>query len=188
MRYTFFLFFTQRRLVVRYRRFYTTRRSHLQGSSSPADDLVLGISAAPVCISKTNQLRLHTDTNVCCRNKTETLKGVVWANCRVLWSTSRGRIYHLPNNLSNNNMKPYYTECAVAKRNNWHGYVLHEGITYKSRVPRTSQMTLRLLRQTAAAMRAHNVLCKSYNTRPLLCARITCYLTVITHGRCYARA
>jgi hypothetical protein len=28
----------------------------------------------------------------------------------------------------------------------WHGYVLHEGITYKSRVPRTSQMTSRLLR------------------------------------------
>jgi hypothetical protein len=42
----------------------------------------------------------------------------------------------------------------------WHGYVLHEGITYKSRVPRNSQMTSRLLRHTAAAMRAHNVLCK----------------------------
>jgi hypothetical protein len=27
-----------------------------------------------------------------------------------------------------------------------------------------------------------------YVTRPLLCARITCYVTVITHGRCYARA
>jgi hypothetical protein len=53
----------------------------------------------------------------------------------------------------------------------WHGYVLHEGITYKSRVPRTSQMTSRLLRNTAAAMRA----------------RITCYVTVITLGRCYAR-
>jgi hypothetical protein len=62
----------------------------------------------------------------------------------------------------------------------WHGYVLHEGITHKSRVPRTSQMTSRLLRNTAAAMRAHNVLCNSYNKRPLLCARITCYLTVIT--------
>jgi hypothetical protein len=58
----------------------------------------------------------------------------------------------------------------------WHGYVLHEGITYKSRVPRTSQMTSRLLRNTAAATRAHNVLCNSY------------YVTVITHGRCYARA
>jgi hypothetical protein len=66
--------------------------------------------------------------------------------------------------------------------------VLHEGITYKSRVPRTSQMTSRFLRLTAAAMRAHNVLRNSYNTRPLLCARITCYATVITHGRCYARA
>jgi hypothetical protein len=62
----------------------------------------------------------------------------------------------------------------------WHGYVLHEGIKYKSRVPRTSQMTSRLLRHTAVAMRAHNVLCNSYNTRPLLCARITCYVTVIT--------
>jgi hypothetical protein len=61
----------------------------------------------------------------------------------------------------------------------WHGYVLHEGITYKSRVPRTSQMTSRLLRHTAAAMRAYNVLCNSCNTRPLLCARITCYVTVI---------
>jgi hypothetical protein len=27
-----------------------------------------------------------------------------------------------------------------------------------------------------------------YVTRPLICARITCYVTVITHGRCYARA
>jgi hypothetical protein len=27
-----------------------------------------------------------------------------------------------------------------------------------------------------------------YVTRPLLCARIMCYATVITHGRCYARA
>jgi hypothetical protein len=60
----------------------------------------------------------------------------------------------------------------------WHGYVLHENITYKSRVPRTSQMTSRFLRHTAAAMRTH-VLCNSYNTRPLLCARITCYVTVI---------
>jgi hypothetical protein len=47
----------------------------------------------------------------------------------------------------------------------WHGYVLHEVITYKIRVPRTSQMTSRLLRNTAAAMRAHNVLCNSYNSR-----------------------
>jgi hypothetical protein len=62
----------------------------------------------------------------------------------------------------------------------WHGHVLHEGITYKSRVPRISQMTSRLLRHTDAAMRAHNVLCNSYNTRPLLCARITCYVTVTT--------
>jgi hypothetical protein len=28
-------------------------------------------------------------------------------------------------------------------------------------------------------MRAHNVLRNSYNTRPLLCARITCCVTVI---------
>jgi hypothetical protein len=61
----------------------------------------------------------------------------------------------------------------------WHGYVLHEDITYKSRVPRTSQMTSRLLRHTAAATRAYNLLCDSYNTRPLLCARIMCYVTVI---------
>jgi hypothetical protein len=46
----------------------------------------------------------------------------------------------------------------------WHGYVLHEGITYISRVPRTSQMTSHLLRHTATAMRAHNVLCNSYNS------------------------
>jgi hypothetical protein len=61
----------------------------------------------------------------------------------------------------------------------WHEYVLHEGITYKSRVPLTSRMTSRLLHHTVAAMRAHNVLCNSYNTRPLLCERITCYVTVI---------
>jgi hypothetical protein len=65
----------------------------------------------------------------------------------------------------------------------WHGYVLHEGITYKSRVPRTSQMTSRLLLHTAAAKRTHNMLRNSYNTRPLLCVRITCYVTVITVER-----
>jgi hypothetical protein len=27
-----------------------------------------------------------------------------------------------------------------------------------------------------------------YVTRPLLCAHISCYVTVITHGRCYAHA
>jgi Fe-S-cluster containining protein len=37
-------------------------------------------------------------------------------------------------------------------------------------------------------MHAHNVLCNSYNIRPLLCTRITCYVTVITHVHCYARA
>jgi hypothetical protein len=46
----------------------------------------------------------------------------------------------------------------------WHGYVLHEGIAYHGHVPRISQMTSRLLRHTAAAMRAHNVLCNSYNS------------------------
>jgi hypothetical protein len=45
-------------------------------------------------------------------------------------------------------------QCTVFVSIFWHGYVLHEGITYKSRVPRTSQMTSRLLRHTAAAMRA----------------------------------
>jgi hypothetical protein len=44
----------------------------------------------------------------------------------------------------------------------WHGYVLHEGTGYHGRVPRISQMTSRLLRHTAAAIRAHNVLCNSY--------------------------
>jgi hypothetical protein len=44
---------------------------------------------------------------------------------------------------------------------------LHEDITYKSRVPHTSQMTSRLLSHTAAAMRAHNVLCNSYNSRDI---------------------
>jgi hypothetical protein len=62
----------------------------------------------------------------------------------------------------------------------WHGYVLHAGITYKSWVPRTSQMTSHLLYHTAAAMRTHNVLCNSYNTRPPLCACISCYVTVTT--------
>jgi hypothetical protein len=53
------------------------------------------------------------------------------------------------------------TKCRLF----WHAYVLHEGITYKSRVPRTSQITSLLLRHMAAAMRAHNVLCNSYNSR-----------------------
>jgi hypothetical protein len=46
----------------------------------------------------------------------------------------------------------------------WYGYVLHEGTAYQGRVPRISQMTSRLLRHTAAAMRKHNVLCNSYNS------------------------
>jgi hypothetical protein len=77
--------------------------------------------------------------------------------------------------------------CSLKRTIHWytifvfcHGYVLHEGITYKTRVQRTSQMMSRFLRYTVAAVRAHNVLCNSYNTRPLLCARITCYVTVIT--------
>jgi hypothetical protein len=45
---------------------------------------------------------------------------------------------------------------------NRHGYVLHEGTAYHGRVQRISQMTSRLLRNTAAAMGAHNVLCNSY--------------------------
>jgi hypothetical protein len=53
-----------------------------------------------------------------------------------------------------------------------HGYVLHEGTAYHGRVPYISQMTSRLLLHTAAAMRAHNVLCKLFTS----------------HGRCYARA
>jgi hypothetical protein len=70
--------------------------------------------------------------------------------------------------------------------------VLHEGITYKSRVLCTSQITSRLLLHTAAAMRMHNVLCNSYNTAAamrmhnMLCNSY--YVSVITHGRCYARA
>jgi hypothetical protein len=59
----------------------------------------------------------------------------------------------------------------------WHGYALHEGTAYQGRAPRISQMTSRLLRHTAAAMRAHNVLCNSYNS-----------ITVTSRGRCYARA
>jgi hypothetical protein len=46
----------------------------------------------------------------------------------------------------------------------WHGYVLHKGTAYQGRVPRISQMTSRLLRHTAAAIRAHNVLCNGYNS------------------------
>jgi hypothetical protein len=46
----------------------------------------------------------------------------------------------------------------------WHGYVFHEGTAYHGRVPSISQMTSRILRHTAAAMRAHNVLCNSYNS------------------------
>jgi hypothetical protein len=53
----------------------------------------------------------------------------------------------------------------------WHGYVLHEGNAYQGRAPRISQMTSRLLRHTAAAMRAHNVLCKLFTSHGRCCAR-----------------
>jgi hypothetical protein len=55
-----------------------------------------------------------------------------------------------------------YKETDFLRPKYWHGYVLHEGTAYHGRVPRISQMTSRLLRHTAAAMRAHNVLCNSY--------------------------
>jgi hypothetical protein len=54
--------------------------------------------------------------------------------------------------------------------------VLHIKVAY--RVPHKWRHAF--LCHTAAAMRARNVLCNSYNTRPLLCTRIPCYVTVIT--------
>jgi hypothetical protein len=103
------------------------------------------------------------------------------SNSRHLW---RNWYTELPVNSHNYSQSAwlflYCQQCPQLFSNYyWHGYVLHEGITYKSRVPLTSQMTSRLLCHTAAAMRAHNMLCNSYNTRPLLCARITYYVTVI---------
>jgi hypothetical protein len=64
----------------------------------------------------------------------------------------------------------------------WHGYVLHEGITYKSRIPHTSQMTSRLLRHTAAAMRERNVLCNSYNSRDKPLQLSSCMFCVVVHS------
>jgi hypothetical protein len=40
----------------------------------------------------------------------------------------------------------------------WHGYVLHQGTASQGRALCKSQMTSRVLRHTAAAIRAHNVL------------------------------
>jgi hypothetical protein len=40
----------------------------------------------------------------------------------------------------------------------WHGYVLHQGTAFQGRALCKSQMMSRVLRHTAAAMRAHNVL------------------------------
>jgi hypothetical protein len=98
----------------------------------------------------------------------------------VLFLGDVGTRLHLPLSGNFDNHLPNYAASHAGRQVHsyplrsqvfWHGYVLHEDIPYKSRVPRTSQMTSRL-----------------YVTRPLLCARITCYVTVITHGRCYARA
>jgi hypothetical protein len=36
------------------------------------------------------------------------------------------------------NLSAGYTYLGSTDEAFWHGYVLHEGITYKSRVPRTS--------------------------------------------------
>jgi hypothetical protein len=55
-------------------------------------------------------------------------------------------------------------ECKFLGWIYWHGYVLDEGTAYQGRSPRISQMTSRLLRHTVVAMRAHNVLCNSYNS------------------------
>jgi hypothetical protein len=51
--------------------------------------------------------------------------------------------------------------CGWDRRNihkNWHRYVLHQGTAFQGRALCKSQMTSRVLRHMAAAMRAHNVL------------------------------
>jgi hypothetical protein len=111
--------------------------------------------------------------------------------CRVLYQNKFEKLVHLVGFIIRMYHNARSSECQIKSFLLYLHFdmdVLHEVITYKRRVPRTSQMTSRLLRHAAAAMRAHNVLRNSYNTRPLLCACITCYVTVIAHGRCYARA
>jgi hypothetical protein len=61
-------------------------------------------------------------------------------------------------------------------------------VTMRVRVRSDAHSHSHKLRHAAAAMRANNVLRNRYNTRPLLCAPITCYVTVITHAHCNARA
>jgi hypothetical protein len=58
----------------------------------------------------------------------------------------------------------------------WHGYVLHQGTASQGLTPAHSH---------CIPLIAHIALCHKwrhafYVTRPLLCARITCYVTVIT--------
>jgi hypothetical protein len=65
-----------------------------------------------------------------------------------------------------------------------------------ARVVRTASLTsllvrckiLHPVRCKILRQRTPSLSVKNDVTRPLLCARITFYVTVITHGRCYARA
>jgi hypothetical protein len=91
---------------------------------------------------------------------------------------------HIPNVFCNGH--PKIINCVYCNRqvnrDFWNGCVLHEGITYKSRVPRTSQMTSSLLRHTAAAMRALNVLCNSYNSRDKPLQLSSCTFCVVVYA------
>jgi hypothetical protein len=57
-----------------------------------------------------------------------------------------------------------------------------------AREVRTASLTSYPVRCKILHQRTASLIVTNDATRPLVCARITCYVTVITHGRCYARA
>jgi hypothetical protein len=57
-----------------------------------------------------------------------------------------------------------------------------------ARTVRTASLTSYPVRCKILHQRTASLIVTDDVTRPLLCTRITYYVTVITHGRCYARA
>jgi hypothetical protein len=101
-------------------------------------------------------LHLEDGSIVLCRNICTHVS--LCSTCLKLEGRNMSFYYHKFSNLRAFNLSKNTVEFKFI----WHGYVLHEGTGYHGRVPLISQMTSRLLRHTAAAMRAHNVLCNSH--------------------------
>jgi hypothetical protein len=86
----------------------------------------------------------------------------------------------------------YNATASYASSTRWHKNSALAGRAHKiKRISPNIDMDMsytRVLHIKVAYRVPHKWRHAFYVTQPLLCARMTCYVTVITHGRCYARA